>query len=201
MDFSRPCSSSDQCQIYPRNGSACSNIFTSRIKYNLLGSKYVYIGKFSSIAHRINNYYLDDLVNIIPVIFPYQYCDYYLALLLCHYFFPVCVPNTRTGCKNSSALCGRQNVCEKTCNYFHNDLCEGLTTELNRVLQNHVSNLDRQPDTIHRIFNKKIYGFVNSQCMNYTFYNENKGNFNEEEGTCFYEEGNQYFLLTQDSAW
>ena len=41
------------------------------------------------------------------------------------------------------------------------------------------------------IFNKKIYGVVDSQCMNYTFYNENKGNFNreEEEGTYFYEEG------------
>ena len=104
--------------------------------------------------------------------------------------------------KNSIALCGRQNVCEKTCNYFHNDLCEGLTKELNRVLQNHVSNMDRQPDPIHMIFNKKIDGFVDSHCMNYRFYNENKGNFiRKEEGTCFYEEGKHNFLLTSVSAW
>lgn len=59
--------------------------------------------------------------------------------------------------------------------------------------------MDRQSDPIHMIFNKKIYGVVDSQCMNYTFYNENKGNFNreeEEEGTYFYEEGKQYLLLT-----
>ena len=169
------------CILYPVEGLACSTFTGIKADLPLLGGKYINIGDFKSLAGRINNDYLEEIVANVPVVIPYPNCDYYFALILCHYFFPVCLyRDTQT----------TQNLCRKTCNYFHKDLCDGLTKSFNNIksiIKSHY--YEAKPE--HVIFKKQMLTFLDSNCMNYSYYHGDQWKLNNEDENCFYEEGNK----------
>ena len=169
----------DNCRLYPVEGLACSSFTGIKTDLPLLGGKYINIGHFQRYADRIDNGYLEEIVSNVPVMFPYPNCDYYFLLILSH-FFPVCL------CKDTQAT---QNLCRKTCHYFHKDLCDGLTKSFDNI-KSFIKSHYYEAKLEHVIFKKQMLTFLDSNCMNYSHYSGDQWKLNNEDENCFYEEVN-----------
>lgn len=175
------------CYFYPHD-KPCSEY---------IGGKYVFLKNpgiklSNSQEGQYYSYYLEKFLKEHLLFAASTRCRNYLALLVCHYLYPQCdfifhrllsVPSSY-GSSQVQAV-NIINICEKTCYYLHNEVCEGYMEYLPASLQNIVSAgfFEEHQDNI-RI---DLLSFIDSSCLNITNYRSGRWNYSENQ--CFYEEG------------
>ena len=177
------------CYFYPP-GKPCSEY---------IGGKYVFL---SNPLIKLNNtkegqyysYYLEKFLEENLLVAINIRCRNYLALLVCHYLYPQCHYNSHLvlslplSSNNSKVQAGNTgNICDKTCFYLHNEVCEGYMEYLPTSLQNLVSArfFEEHQDNIR----VDLLSFIESSCLNITYYRSGGWNYTRSEDQCFYEEG------------
>ena len=101
-------------------------------------------------------------------------CLKYLTLLICHYLYPLCIPNG-----NSEVWSKKQKVCNSACNFFRDDLCAGKTDRLARLVTINYIDIDQQ-------FKDGIISVLKDECTNNDVYDNN---YISKEKDCFFEKG------------
>jgi len=158
------------CQLYGQG--AC-------IKY--LGNKHVQ-NKFSD--RNIASEYdasLNEVLTYLYLVLPNLQCKEYLSILLCHFIYPLCIPPT---IKNTNVTWSKhQKICKKTCHYFSQDLCPGLSEDFKGIMLDYLV-INYKSDSQQQ-FRNDIEKFLNGSCTNEKVYENPK---DDKSKDCFHKE-------------
>ena len=175
--YTTPVYSSTLCQPYPPT-YACASY--------LGNGSFVYKNNRKTLSSDYNNKLL-EILEYFQLILPNNKCKDYVALLICHYLYPLCIPNQT----NKGIWDKRQKLCRETYYSLRNGLCEGMSGELNTLMEDFIS--IRYEDD--QEFKNDIEIFLESPCENVEIYDQSD---NSDERDCFSKGGMiDYFCLIQ----
>ena len=160
------------CNQYPSNkGFICEKF---------LGGKYVYTpNKYGRI---IQEDFDKNITNVLSYLeLPYDHvqntlCSNYLLLLICHYIYPLCIPNDKTKLWNK-----KQNLCSESCSFYQNELCVGVADDIAKLAAvNYIND-----DYLGRYINGLI-SIVKNDCSNDDIFDTNH---HSSKTDCFFLKG------------
>ena len=156
------------CYQYPADGR-----FTCQ---RFLGGKYVYASNQDLYKATLRSF--DEGIRGILVYLelPLQsdICLNYLTLLICHYLYPLCIPNG-----SSNVWSKKQKICDSACNFFRDDLCAGKTDRLASLITIDYIDINQQ-------FKDSIISILKEKCTNNDVFDNN---YISKEKDCFFEKG------------
>ena len=170
-----PVYSSTLCQPYP-SAYACASY--------LGNGSYVYKNNIRKTLSPDYDNKLREILDYFRLLLPNNSCKDYLALLICHYLYPLCIPNET----NKLIWDKKQKLCREACYFLHNDLCDGKTGGLSTIMVD-FSSVRYEDD---QEFKDNIGNFLKSSCENNAIYDQSD---NSDERDCFFKRGRAVFLI------
>ena len=168
-----PVYSSTLCQPYPPT-YACASY--------LGNGSYVYKNNIKKTLSSDYNNKLIEILDYFRLLLPNNKCKDYLALLICHYLYPLCIPNKT----NKGIWDKKQKLCKEACYFLHNDLCDGKTGGLSTIMVD-FSSVRYEDD---QEFKDNIGNFLKSSCENNAIYDQSD---DSNERDCFFKRGRGVF--------
>ena len=169
-----PVYSSTLCQLYPPT-YACANY--------LGNGSFVYQTNIRETLSSDYNNKLLEVLEYFRLFLPNDKCKDYLALLICHYLYPLCIPNET----KKSIWDKKQRLCREACYFLHNDLCEEKIGGLSTIIEDY-TNIRYKDD---QEFKDNIENFLKSSCENNEVYDQSD---NSDERDCFFKRGMIFFF-------
>ena len=166
------------CQPYPPT-YACANY--------LGNGSFVYKNNIRKTLSSDYNNRLVEILEYFRLLLPNNECKDYLALLVCHYLYPRCIPSKT----KKSIWDKKQKLCREACYFLHNDLCDGMLRGVSTITED-FSSLGYEDV---QEFKDNIENFLKSSCENNAIYDQSD---NSVERDCFFKRGRVgYFCLIQ----
>ena len=166
------------CQPYPPTYACASYLGNGSFVYK------------NNIRKTLSSDYNNRLVEILEyfrLLLPNNECKDYLALLVCHYLYPLCIPSKT----KKSIWDKKQELCREACYFLHNDLCDGMLRGVSTITED-FSSLGYEDV---QEFKDNIENFLKSSCENNAIYDQSD---NSVERDCFFKRGRVgYFCLIQ----
>lgn len=156
------------CRQYPTDRT-----FTC---HRFLRGKYVYTANQDLYKTTFSREFDEEIKGILVYLqLPLQsnICLKYLTLLICHYLYPLCIPNG-----SSNIWSKKQKICDSACNFFRDDLCAGKTDRLARLVTINYIAIDQE-------FKDGIISILKDECTNDLYDN----NYISKEKDCYFEKG------------